>query len=63
MKWQKKIRKNNIIRKKEKENKEIEDFLRNSPREIKAYIRNLLLFDTTKLIQSKGLAINTGVWE
>lgn len=63
MKWQKKIRKNNIIRKKEKENKEIEDFLKNSPREVKAYIRNLLLFDTTKLIQSKGLAINTGVWE
>lgn len=63
MKWQKKIRKNNIIRKKEEENREIEDFLKNSPREVKAYIRNLLLFDTTKLIQSKGLAINTGVWE
>lgn len=62
MKWQKKIRKNNIIRKKEEENKELEDFLRNSPREVKAYIRNLLLFDTTKLIQSKGLSINTGVW-
>lgn len=63
MKWQKKIRKNNAIRKKEEENRNIEDFLKNSPREIKAYIRNLLLFDTTKLIQSKGLAINTGVWE
>ena len=63
MKWQKKLRKNNIIRKKEEKNKEIEDFLRNSPREVKAYIRNLLLFDTTKLIQSKGLSINTGVWE
>lgn len=63
MKWQKKIRKNNIIRKKEEENRDIEDFLRNSPKEVKAYIRNLLLFDTTKLIQSKGLSINTGVWE
>ena len=63
MKWQKKIRKNNIIRKKEAENREIEDFLKNSPREIKAYIRNLLLFDTTKLIQSKGLPISTGVWD
>lgn len=63
MKWQKKIRKNNIIRKKEEKNREIEDFLRNSPKEIKAYIRNLLLFDTTKLIQSKGLSIKTGVWE
>lgn len=63
MKWQKKIRKNNIIRKKEEKNREIEDFLRNSPREVKAYIRNLLLFDTTKLIQSKGLSINTGIWE
>lgn len=63
MKWQKKIRKNNAIRKKEKENREIENFLRNSSREVKAYIRNLLLFDTTKLIQSKGLSINTGVWE
>jgi len=63
MKWQKKIRKNNIIRKKEEENREIEDFLKNSPREVKAYIRNLLLFDTTKLIQSKGLPISTGVWD
>lgn len=63
MKWQKKIRKNNAIRKKEEENRNIEDFLKNSPREIKAYIRNLLLFDMTKLIQSKGLSINTGVWE
>ena len=63
MKWQKKIRKNNIIRKKEAENREIEDFLKNSPKEVKAYIRNLLLFDTTKLIQSKGLSINTGVWD
>lgn len=63
MKWQKKIRKNNIIRKKEAENREIEDFLKNSPREVKAYIRNLLLFDTTKLIQSKGLPISTGVWD
>lgn len=63
MKWQKKIRKNNIIRKKEAENREIEDFLKNSPREVKAYIRNLLLFDTTKLIQSKGLSISTGVWD
>lgn len=63
MKWQKKIRKNNIIRKKEEENRDIADFLRNSPKEVKAYIRNLLLFDTTKLIQSKGLSINTGVWE
>lgn len=63
MKWQKKIRKNKIIRKKEAENREIEDFLKNSPREVKAYIRNLLLFDTTKLIQSKGLSISTGVWD
>lgn len=63
MKWQKKLRKNNIIRKKEEENRKIEDFLKHAPREIKAYIRNLLLFDVTKLIQSKGLSINTGVWD
>ena len=63
MKWQKKIRKNNIIRNKDEENRKIEDFLKHAPKEVKSYIRNLLLFDTTKLIQSKGLAINTGVWE